>query len=77
MINLVPTQKLMVKVTIKGETSQLAQESQWQEPLDEVVDLRVEVIGDLKGKVENILLINHDFDDDNVFIEMHVCVYKE
>lgn len=77
MINLVPTQKLMVKVTIKGETSQLAQESQWQESLDEVVDLRVEVIGDLKGKVENMVLINHDFDDDNVFIEMHVCVYKE
>jgi hypothetical protein len=42
-----------------------------------VVDLRVEVIGDLKGKVENMVLINHDFDDDNVFIEMHVCVYKE
>jgi hypothetical protein len=44
---------------------------------DEICDPRVEIIGDLKGKVEQVKLLDLDLTDSTLFPQMHPDVFWE
>jgi hypothetical protein len=45
--------------------------------LDDIYDPRVNIIGDLKGKVENVKLLDLDLTDSTLFPQMHPDVFWE
>jgi hypothetical protein len=44
---------------------------------DELCDPRVEIIGDLKGKIEHVKLLDLDLTDSALFPQMHPDVFWE
>jgi hypothetical protein len=48
-----------------------------EEVLDELCDPQVEIIGDLKGKIENVKLLDLDLMDSTLFPQMHPNVFWE
>jgi hypothetical protein len=46
-----------------------------EEVPDEIFDPQVEIIGDLKGKVEHVKLLDLDLTDSTLFPQMHPDVF--
>jgi hypothetical protein len=46
-----------------------------EEVPDEPTDPRVEIVGDLKGKVEQVKLLDLDLTDSALFPQMHTYVF--
>jgi hypothetical protein len=44
---------------------------------DEPCDPRVEIVGDLKGKIEQVKLLNPDLMDSSLFPQMHTYIFWE